>query len=139
MLLGFKADFVEPIQAGTKEFTLRKRTTGRQKHPPKIGEQLHMYTGLRTKWCTVISKNHKLQYTQNVRLRLSDNWAGKKGLPGLFIEIQVDGRHLSIDEIPQFTKRDGFASPRAFAEYWLGKKNRAAAFLVMYGWKGEKY
>ena len=36
MLLGFKPRFKEPIQIGTKVFTLR----GKRKNEPKIGETL---------------------------------------------------------------------------------------------------
>lgn len=41
MLLGFKPRFIDPIQIGTKVFTMRAK----RKNKPKIGETLYMYTG----------------------------------------------------------------------------------------------
>lgn len=140
MLLGFKPDFVEPIQAGTKEFTLRTRTANRRRHPPKIGDTLHMYTGMCTKWCRLISKAHKLQHTQNVRIMITRHRHDKTGGElGLFIEIMVDGRLLTPVEIIEFARRDGFTDASDFAEYWLNGKSRTGAFVVMYCWKGKKY
>lgn len=116
MLLGFKKRFVEPIQIGTKVFTCRKK----RKTEPKIGETLHMYTGLRTANCTRISNKEKLISTQEVVVniivrKLKDNWKFK---PTGNMEIKVDGRYLNIEEKEQFVKFDGFTSIEDFISYW---------------------
>lgn len=135
MLLGFKKRFRDPILIGTKVFTMRTR----RKKMPKIGEQLHMYTGLRTKHTEVITKKEKLFAMQNVRLTI------KLQYNVLFdIRIWVDRRELSQQEIDQFVVFDGFRDRRDFAEYWLtdekGKpKKRTGAMLVMFHWTDLKY
>lgn len=139
MLLGFKKRFKEPIQLGTKVFTLRKR----RKVRPKIGETIHMYSALRTKHTELISNKEKLISIQNVRIAIQkrefiDN------LDEFRIGIYVDRRKLSRDEIEQFAQFDGFNSVSEWAEYWLtdekGKlKERTGALMEMYHWTDLKY
>jgi hypothetical protein len=134
MLLGFKKQFEKPIQIGTKVFTLRKR----RKVRPKIGEQLHMYTGLRTKRCELISNKDKLISIQNVRLMIT-NINPTTGARGTFVEIFVDRRRLTVPEVEQFVKYDGFRSVREWADYWLEGKDRTGALMELYHWTDLKY
>lgn len=64
MLLGFKPRFVDPILDGHKLHTLRNP----RKVTPKVGEVLYMYTGLRTKYCKLITKQHTLKNIQVTRI-----------------------------------------------------------------------
>jgi hypothetical protein len=116
MLLGFKSRFAHPILMETKRFTMR----GPRKVQPKIGETLHMYTGLRTKWCTKITDRYRLKGRQKAKVII---YAAPNHLN---VGITVDGRRLSTEETVLFVKRDGFTCVRDFAEYWIedstGKK-----------------
>ncbi len=139
MLLGFKKRFIEPIHIGTKVFTMRSID---RKVKPKIGETLHMYSGLRTKDCVKISDKEKLHSIQTVWLNIY-----KKGDSVLY--IQVDGRTLDEAEINQFVKFDGFKDENDFAEYWIqsstGKKIKpkhtyeVKGFLHLYHWTDLKF
>lgn len=50
MLLGFKRRFVSAILSGSKCHTIRAKRT----RPPRVGETLHCYTGLRQKGATLL-------------------------------------------------------------------------------------
>lgn len=139
MLLGFKPRFEEPIQVGTKVFTMRVE----RKVKPKIGERLYMYTGLRTKNCRKISDKEKLISTQRVRIRITMMPNRMKVL------IDIDGRRLQIMELHRFVKFDGFKSIPDFVEYWvassIGKKPnskktyRVGGFLTLYHWTDLRF
>lgn len=83
MLLGFKKRFVEPIQIGTKVFTMRVP----RKKEPKIGETLYMYTALRTKYCEKITDKEKLISKQKVVLFIR-----KESGDTYTINIKIDER-----------------------------------------------
>lgn len=131
MLLGFKKQFTLPIQIGTKVFTLRKR----RKVRPKIGEQIYMYSGLRTKHTEKISDLEKLMGIQNVRLTIKrlNNFTKYE------IKIYVDRRKLTAKEVEAFVKFDGFKTIIEWADYWLNGKKRTGALMEMYHWTDLKY
>lgn len=137
MLLGFKKLFKQPILDGTKKFTIRER----RKIEPKIGETLYMYTGLRTKDCEKISDEHKLVSIQIVDLIVI------KGNGHITVDVAVDARILSDEEIEHFVVADGFTDPIDFAEYWLagvkpypdGTAVAERHDLIMHHWTDLKY
>lgn len=119
MLLGFKKQFAPKILDGSKQFTIRNP----RKREPKIGEQLHMYTGLRTKHTEKITSEHKLTGIQLVDILIRrETTVG--GLPvrvknAYYVKIKVDGRELSDLEQRRFFVSDGFKSIYEFADYWI--------------------
>lgn len=134
MLLGFKKRFVEPILIGTKVHTIRKP----RKIKPKIGETLHMYTGLRTPNCQVISKKEKLISKQKIRIRVC------RTRDSFDVEIFVDGRKLQWSEMHKVAEFDGFKDLFDFCNYWLtdekGKKiKKAGGIMDLYHWTDLKY
>ena len=138
MLLSFKKRFIAPIQLGIKVFTLRKR----RKIRPKIGETIHMYSGLRTKNTQFISNKDSLRSIQNVRLTISSVCIHERTF--FKIKIFVDRRKLSRDEICEFVKFDGFTDISDFCNYWLTdekgkKKSRTGALMELYHWTDLKY
>ncbi len=136
MLLGYKKRFIEPIQIGTKVFTMRNK----RKITPKIGETLYMYSGLRTKHTVKISDKEKLQSIQEVRIYIEK----KNNVHSVF--IHVDGRPLLANEISEFVKYDGFENETDFVDYWLTssgvKKSdfmRAGGILDLFHWTDLRY
>lgn len=139
MLLGFKPRFVEPIQKGSKVFTLRTA----RKHEPKIGETLYMYTGLRTANCMLISNKEKLISKQRVRIVIYADYVE------VSVNIWVDGRELTQAEKELFYGYDGFVDIHDFVNYWIesstGKKRKinkryeVGGFLTMYHWTDLKF
>ncbi len=136
MLLGYYKRFAEPILLGTKVHTLRKP----RKKPAKIGEQLHMYTGLRTSKCEVITKKEKLISIQRAWIRI-DYYSPIKQFR---LVICVDGRKLNDDEIEKFVRYDGFIDTKDFVAFWV-RNNRHFGYvklvssLVLHHWTDLRY
>lgn len=141
MLLGFKVRFKEPILLGTKVFTMRNK----RKVKPKIGETLHMYTGLRTSKCERISNTERLISTQGAWLKIVH-----VGYQLIHLKIEVDSRALSNDEINQFVKYDGFNDVYDFADYWIkssyapkkplmNERSTIEGYLDLYHWTDLRY
>lgn len=137
MLLGFKERFAEPIKAGTKKMTIRKK----RKHEPKIGERLYMYSHLRTKNCKKITDKLTLKGIQLVDI-------GIKQMPLVTeVRIMVDGRKLWPESIDEFIKADGFSDLNDFADYWCagvkandkGVKMLLESGLVIHHWTDLRF
>lgn len=163
MLLGFKPRFVDPILIGTKVHTFRNK----RKNPPKIGETLHMYTGLRTKKCQKITSKEKLISKQKVWVKIIF-MVKPKGYDLFELKVCVDGKligavykygeHICFDNVEQMQKLhelvqyDGFKDYVDFAEFWIndlraavkkkGMINELCKFtksMDLYHWTDLKY
>ena len=140
MLLGFKKQFAPKIKALTKIFTIRDE----RKVTPKVGETIHMYTGLRTKYTELISKEHKYTGSQKVKIKM-------KFLNALTCELLIyvsdDGitsyRRLTPLEISRFVKHDGFDSQWEFVKYWRKslkvKSGTISVIRTIYHWTDLRY
>ena len=133
MLLGFKKQFAGPILDGTKIFTIREK----RKVEPKIGETLHMYSGLRTKYCEKITSEHKLTGVSSIKMVVSD---GK-------IAILINNKGLNRFEQKVFTTCDGFTNRQSFIDFWLkdvkpnkfGTRMIVKEDLVIYHWTDFRF
>lgn len=106
---------------------------------PKLGERLHMYTALRTKYAELITNKETLRGMQSVRLTVR-----RMNTAGYEIRIWVDRTRLTEWQISEFVGFDGFSDRKDFAEYWLTdergkKKDRTGALMVMFHWTDLKY
>lgn len=128
MLLGFKKRFIRPIEKGSKVFTIRTP----RKVEPKVGEQLHMYTGLRTSSCKLITRDHRLKSTQQVDIEITVH-----GPEDHDLKVTVDGRELRQDELYGFAVMDGFDSVSDFVLYWYCEtmeRQISVKGLTIYHW-----
>ena len=101
----FKPQFRAPILAGTKRQTIR---ADRKRHA-RPGEVMQLYTGMRTKACSLIG----VAMCQDVsRIRL--------GIERQFIEVRGIRYDLASDGrmIEGFAVADGFASWSAMRAFW---------------------
>lgn len=124
MLIGFKKRFIEPIQIGTKVFTMRNK----RKVQPKIGETLYMYSGLRTNNTVKIGDTEKLMSIQEVYISMRRHWvagAMPKRWYVTALTVKVDGRALSAEQIQEFVRYDGFTDVPDFAAYWFESSEKA--------------
>jgi len=92
----FKPRFAEPILDGTKTQTIR--ANGKRRHS-RVGEELQLYTGMRTRNCKLIRRAECIEVLP-VRLLFSY----KNGPVGFF----VDKRQLDTAEMETFAYADGF-------------------------------
>lgn len=118
--LSFKGQFAEPILLGTKCQTVRMQ----RKRPPRVGERLQLYVGMRTKQCRKIMPD---PICTDVRLILITVEADHADL---IAAISFDGVGiLSGDAIERFAVADGFSASdhenggtsarRAMGNFWM--------------------
>ncbi|TGT72963.1 ASCH domain-containing protein [bacterium M00.F.Ca.ET.159.01.1.1] len=99
----FKQRFSAPIIAGTKRQTIR---ADRKRHA-RAGEQLQLYTGMRTKQCKLIARATCIG-VDLVMLNLADHGV-----------VRINGIVLFSDAAMQkFARSDGFASWADMRDFW---------------------
>lgn len=101
----FKQRFVEPILAGSKRQTVR---ADRKRHA-RPGEELQLYTGLRTKHCRLIARACCAEVWP-ITILFDDEDAEAEGiiLPGFGFPGGLEG----------FAKADGFVSWAELKRFW---------------------
>lgn len=117
----FKGRFAEPILSGTKRQTIR---ADRKRHA-RPGEELQLYTGMRTRSCRLIGRAICLAVSP-VRLGF-----GKDP----FVEVH---HHTAAwpSELDLFARSDGFSDWRDMAAFWTAEHPDAAIFsgvLIQWG------
>ncbi|HWY12339.1 MAG TPA: ASCH domain-containing protein [Bacteroidia bacterium] len=98
-LIGFRKQFERQIKNGRKKQTVRKF----RKRPIKVGEKLHLYTGLRTKDCKKI-KDVVCKSIDRVTIQPSRS------------KVFISNYELRLGEIEIFAKADGFKNSVEFFE-----------------------
>lgn len=119
----FKQRFVAPILAGTKRQTIR---ADRKRHA-RPGEQLQLYTGMRTKQCKLIGRAECIDVVK-ITILFSDTDDESEGfvLPGFGFPGGLDG----------FAIADGFASWADLKAFWRANHPGIDEFqgnLIMWG------
>lgn len=157
MLLGFKKRFIDPIKIGTKVHTLRNNS----KRKPKIGEFLHMYSGLRTKYTEHISSSEKLISKQKAWIKIVWQENPDNSIKLLSLKICVDGKiighynngHGAFDasgyNLHKFVQYDGFTDFLDFVSFWINPcrkqtKNKPGLYKIvksmnLYHWTDLRY
>ena len=97
----FQAQFVKLIQDGSKHHTIRRR----RKYPTKPGDVLKLYTGMRTKKCSLISV---AQCASVVPVKIYPEMG----------RVVLDGRMLSLNDTLRFAVHDGFANHMDFFAFF---------------------
>ena len=115
MLLGFKRQFAQYVEEGTKTHTIRAI----RKIEPRVGEICHCYVDPRQKTMRLLGRFECNRVQDVVIQRLSED----PTVEG--IGIRIDGELLSPDEREAFLWRDGFrgsgesATKQAY-DFWSG-------------------
>lgn len=114
--LSFKGQFAEPILAGIKRQTVRMH----RKRPPRAGERLQLYVGMRTKHCRKIMPDPICTEVCVIMITVDASH------PDLIAGITFDGVKAFRDhEIERFAVADGFAATgdvsarRAMGNFWM--------------------
>lgn len=116
----FKKQFAAPILAGTKCQTIR---ADRKRHA-RPGEQLQLYTGMRTRNCVLIGRATCLSI-QPVTLIFREGDG-----------VALDGLKLDFKDIDGFARADGFDSWSQLAQFWRENHPGVDIFdgvLIMWG------
>ena len=112
-LINFQKRFVPKILAGEKTHTIRAW----RKHPVKVGETLHLYTGLRQRGARLLMR---VPCTKALPITLSrgNEWMYSQGEHVIRPQIEIAGSLLALDEMEALAVRDGFASLFEMASFW---------------------
>jgi hypothetical protein len=117
----FKRQFVEPILSGAKCQTIR---ADRRRHA-RPGEQLQLYTGMRTKHCKLIARA-TCEAIEPVMLDFSGYGVVKVGGNVLFSDARMQA----------FARQDGFSSWAEMRAFWCENHPRDEIFegvLIRWG------
>lgn len=110
----FKAQFAGPIVAGTKCHTIRAR-----KRPPRVGDRLQLYVGMRTKHCRKIIPDPLCAEVRLVVIRIEADH------PEIIADVDFGDYKLRDHEIERFAVADGFVASEgctarhAMGNFWM--------------------
>lgn len=139
MLVGFKPRFRLPIENGSKIHTMRNTP----KRMPKVGETMYMYTGLRTKNCSIITKEHTLKSIQKINVEFVYNGFDLPNKYNICTHtpiIKIDSNIISVFETDCFFVNDGFENESDFISFWnLPEKQNAIFEGYLFHWTELKY
>lgn len=115
----FQTRFVDPILSGRKRQTLR----GDRRRHARPGEELQLYTGMRTRHCCLIGRAPCVAVAQ-VEIVIG------LGTPAVFL----DAAHERQADPQEFARADGFADWADFEAYWLQDLGPGAYMPWMIQW-----
>ena len=100
----FQAEFEAPLRAGTKQGTIRPH---RKRHA-RVGEQVQLYRGLRTRHCRLLG-TATARHVRPIRLDLD-----------IDVVLIGDGlvAYAADAELDHFARRDGFEGWAALKAFW---------------------
>jgi len=105
----FQKRFVNPILAGTKRQTIRKPRIAPSSRHAREGDELQLYTGLRTKYCKLIGRATCIAVVP-IRLEVRI---------GRVTYIQTGVTFTTEHELlDRFAQADGFTDWREMQTYW---------------------
>lgn len=107
----FQKQFIEPIRAGVKCSTIRARR--KNGYLPRPGDVLSLYSGMRTKACTLIRKV-AVEAVVPVSIQVLPADRG-----WLEISLVVCGEPVTGGDKHRFAVGEGFKDPEAMAEFFL--------------------
>jgi len=109
------ARFAEAVEAGTKVLTVR----GPRRRHARPGEELQLYTGMRTRQCRLLRRAPCL-FVGPVLLRFGAD-------PAVFLGEDSDGPALDLEV---FAREMGYAGWAALAAQWPIAAPEQRAFLI---------
>jgi hypothetical protein len=120
----FQAQFVADVESGKKTQTIREHG---KKQPPKVGDELQLYTGMRTKNCRLL-RRAKCTSLEVIEIRSHFRHV----LIGTPSGDTYQFNRLTDGVIEKFAKADGFESVDAFFKYFEsgGIGNYFSGFLI---------
>lgn len=108
----FKKQFVQPIRVGLSSISLSfdcppkcQTIRANRKRHARVGEELQLYCGMRTKHCYLIGRS---RCTAVSRIII---WTST-------MAIMIAGKLLTARQIGAFVKADGFASVHDMNQFW---------------------
>lgn len=118
----FQPDFVEPIEGGQKIQTVRQTLRC------KVGDRMHLYTGLRTKQCKLIAVK---QCVMVARVLIEPRGVSiGNAVRDNYEMLTLDAAHSDL-----FAMADGFLNYRAMYQWFLNQYNRTEFSGFVHRWR----
>jgi hypothetical protein len=102
-LYNFKKQFVPHILEGEKRQTIRADRA----RIDKVGDTMHLYTGLRQKGAQLLGRPTCIAVQE---IEINSNGY-----------VSIDGERLLLDEMERLARADGFDSYAHMMEFWEGR------------------
>lgn len=127
----FKKRFAVDIYLGTKTHTLR----GPRRRHARVGEELQLYTGMRTKSCQLLGlarcDRFKGVYLKFSHYQSFDIFDVIETDPGVFKRF---GKLRSLGDPDSFARSDGFADIEDMARFWRDQHGVSSWEGFLVGW-----
>jgi hypothetical protein len=120
MHYNFKKQFAPDVESGKKRQTIRKEG---KRRPPNVGEQLQLYTGMRTKVCRLLSREICKAVSEIIimpRKKLVSFFSSSRKQ---FIVLDTDCPELTL-----LAEKDGFKSLDEFFEFFEKEVDESGIF-----------
>lgn len=111
----FQKQFAPDVESGNKNQTIRK--AGKRK-PPKVGDQLQLYTGMRTKYCRLLRKVICASCSL-IEIRPKN----RNVLVGSPSGITIQWNRLTDGVIEKLALDDGFSSVDSFFQFFANQSD----------------
>lgn len=116
--INFKAQFADKILSGEKKQTIRLP----RKREIKVGDELHLYTGLRTKKCKLLKK---VVCKKIINIEIQKTGIGYK-------TSDMDNAELSVlDFLNAFAIADGFKNTKDFFKFFADNYSLPQDFILI--------
>lgn len=121
----FQKQFAGDVESGKKRCTIRRAG---KRLPPKDGDTLQLYTGMRTKYCRLLCKGKCTDVNPVLFTR-------KNGKPilciGVIVGTEKSWIQVVASEVERLAIEDGFKSTADFYAYFLGNsEDDFCGFLI---------
>lgn len=133
----FQKQFVPMILDGSKPHTIRRK----RKHPTKVGDVLKLFTGMRTKNCTLIATAPCIAVEPClIKPSLQEFWIWEDETPDsrFYDDSDLNNpvgsfRLMPRDEVQALSIKDGFVMPQNFFDFFkLYKRDVLDDFEIIY-------
>jgi hypothetical protein len=117
-LYNFQKRFVQPIQSGQKKHTIRAT----RRHPDKVGNIAHLYTGLRVKNAARLLGRYPIVRIEEIEIFEGCQCHKPTNPPcPLAFRVKIAGEELNGDEREKLARLDGFENFKEMQQFWKGR------------------
>lgn len=124
--LNFQKQFADDVESGVKAQTIRR--CGKRK-PPKVGDELQLYTAMRTKYCRLL-RRVKCTEVMMITIHTSNQWVSHFVDNGFgFVWLPITGAALT-----KLFVEDGFDSLEQFCNFFASEHSPIfEGYLIKWG------
>ncbi len=123
MLIGFKARFAPKVESGEKTQTIRARG---KRRPPRVGEKLQLYTGLRTQYARKLRQDAECIRVTPISISPAQRLVSMPTGEGQSARWQT----LDVEAIEQLARADGFESAAGFFDFFEQAGGSFSGYLI---------